>query len=88
MKIAIVEDELRLAQVLKQGLEYENHRVDLFHTASTARERLEYSGSLYDLIILDLMLPDGDGTDVCSGIRASGVQTPVLVLTARDSTED
>lgn len=34
------------------------------------------------------MLPDGDGTDVCSGIRASGVQTPVLVLTARDSTED
>ncbi len=88
MKIAVVEDEFRLAKALKEGLEYENYQVDLFHTASAARERLEYSGNLYDLVILDLMLPDGDGADVCSGLRSSGVKSPVLVLTARDSTQD
>lgn len=88
MKVAIVEDEVRLAKVLKEGFEYENHQVDLFHTAASAQERLDYSGSLYDLVILDLMLPDGDGADICFGLRSSGVKSPILVLTARDSTED
>ncbi len=87
MKVAIVEDEERLAQALKQGFELEGHAVDYFLNASTAKQKLEFS-NLYDLIVLDLMLPDGDGADVCTDLRATGVTTPILVLTARDSTED
>lgn len=88
MRVAIVEDEQRLARALQQGLETESHEVEVFGTAHAARKKLEYSGNTYDLILLDLMLPDEDGSSVCSHLRDTGVTSPILVLTARDSTED
>jgi len=88
MRIAVVEDEQALAKALKRGFESETYAVDLFPTATLARENLLYSGNSYDLILLDLMLPDGDGAEVCKELRATGVRTPILVLTAKDTTED
>lgn len=88
MRIAIVEDEQPLAKALKRGLESEDNAVELFFTASSAKETLTNSGNSYDLVILDLMLPDGDGALVCTDLRSAGIHTPILVLTARDSTED
>jgi len=88
MKIAVVEDEPQLARALKRGLGAEGYEVEVFHDAATAKERIEFSGNLYDLILLDPMLPDEDGAIVCSDLRATGVNAPILLLTARDSTED
>lgn len=88
MRIAVVEDEARLARSLKEGFEMEEHSVDVFPTGALALSTLSHSGRLYDLILLDLMLPDTDGARVCSHLRTSGVEAPILVLTARDSTED
>lgn len=88
MRIAVVEDEKRFAEILKRGLEAESYAVDLFHTGATAREKLEFSGSTYDLIILDLMLPDDTGAAICTHLRDTGVRSPILVLTARDAIED
>lgn len=88
MKVAIIEDERRIAEALKEGFALEEHEADIFLSGATAKEKLEFSGGLYDLIVLDLMLPDADGKDVCSDLRATGVTSPILVLTARDSTED
>lgn len=88
MKIAVIEDEPRLAALLKKGLEFEKNKVDLFFDASSAREKLLSTGNSYDLIMLDLMLPDGDGAEVCSDLRMTGIRTPILVLTARDSLAD
>lgn len=88
MRIAIVEDERDLANALSRGLSAEGHEVELYHTATIASSELERDGNQYDLIMLDLMLPDGDGKDVCTGMREAGITTPVLVLTARDSVDD
>lgn len=88
MRIAIIEDEQPLAYTLKKGFESEEHKVELFFDAASAKYSLGQSRLEYDLIILDLMLPDGYGGVVCSYLRAAGLLTPILVLTARDSTED
>lgn len=87
-RIAVVEDEQPLARALERGLKAESFEVDLFFDAGSASEALGASGNSYDLILLDLMLPDGDGADVCSKLRAGGVRTPILALTARDSIDD
>jgi len=88
MRVAVVEDEKRFAEALKKGLESESYTVDLFVDGASAREKLEYSGNTYDLVILDLMLPDEDGAAVCTHLRNTGVLSPILVLTARDGIED
>lgn len=88
MRIAIVEDERSLAQILKKGFKDDGHDVELYHDASSVRSGLIQSKAQFDLIILDIMLPDEDGADVCRALRAAGILTPILVLTARDSTED
>jgi DNA-binding response OmpR family regulator len=86
MRLLIVEDERKLAQLLRGLLEDENHTVDL---AFDGEESIEFlrSGE-YDLIILDLLLPDIDGLEVCRRIRAMRIRTPILMLTARTSIED
>ncbi len=87
MRIAIVEDERALAEALAKGLATDGHETVIFPTATEASV-LEREGNQYDLIMLDLMLPDGNGSDICLAIREAGVRTPILVLTARDSVED
>jgi DNA-binding response OmpR family regulator len=86
MHILVVEDDQRLARLLKRVLSEERHTVDLAHSGEDGLD-LGLSGG-YDLVILDLMLPDLDGVQVCRRLRAEHVSAPVLMLTARGSVED
>ena len=84
-KVLVVEDERKISNFIKRGLLDSGYSVD---TAFSGEEALDKIHDEYNLIILDLMLPDMDGFDICSKIRKSKIQTPVLMLTARNSTED
>jgi DNA-binding response OmpR family regulator len=86
MHVLVVEDERRLATLLRRVLTEERHVVDI---ANDGEEGLDLAESgTYDLVILDVMLPKLDGVEVCRQMRASPVETPVLMLTARGSVED
>ena len=86
MHILVVEDERRLAHLLRRVLLEERHTVDV---ATEGQEGLDRALSdTYDLIVLDLMLPGLDGLDVCRRLRLHDVATPVLMLTARGAVED
>ncbi|MHB1871734.1 MAG: winged helix-turn-helix domain-containing protein [Steroidobacteraceae bacterium] len=86
MKILSVEDQLRLARVLSQGLTEHAHTVACAGDCRAARDAL--CNSPYDLIILDLGLPDGDGLDLLRTWRRNGFNEPVLVLSARAGLQD
>jgi DNA-binding response OmpR family regulator len=86
MRIMVVEDEQRMGTLLKQGLSEEGHVVTLLRLGREALELV--SKNPFDLVILDLMLPDLDGMVVARQMRAEGNQTPILMLTARDRTSD
>ncbi len=84
MKILIVEDEERMARLLRRGLQEEGHSVDLCAAADAAADQaLDIS---YDVILLDWMLPDQDGLTLLRGWRQRGLRTPVMMLTARGTT--
>src|SRR6516165_5386696 len=81
MHILVVEDERRLAALLRRVITEERHTVDL---AADGRSGLDLALSgTYDLVILDLMLPEVDGIEICRQMRAEKIETPVLMLTAR-----
>jgi len=86
VRILIIEDEKKVAKALREGLTAEHYEVC---TAATGEEGffLASQGS-FDLVLLDLMLPQRDGIDVLATLRRRGVQTPVFVLTAKDAIED
>jgi len=86
MKILIIEDDEAILDMLKRGLEDEDFVVDV----SSTGEDGEYLASTnhYDIIILDWMLPQKDGIEVLQNIRKKGVLTPVLMLTAKDTTDN
>jgi DNA-binding response OmpR family regulator len=86
MKVLIVEDETRLGQFLKQGLSEQAYTASWVKTYAEANDALVETH--YDVIVLDLSLPDGDGLDLVKEWRASGLNEPVLILSARDSLED
>src|SRR5580698_8179278 len=86
MQVLVVEDERRMAELLRQGLEEEGHAVVL---AGNGRDGLAMAESHpFDAIVLDVMLPGIDGFSVARRLRAARNQTPILMLTARDTTED
>jgi DNA-binding response OmpR family regulator len=86
MRILLVEDEKGVAKFVKKGLEEEHYTVD--HEVN-GKEALNYIvANQYDLIILDIMLPGMNGIDICRNIRSEGIQTPVMMLTARESVGD
>src|SRR5271156_756090 len=86
MQVLVVEDERRMAELLRQGLEEEGHSVIL---AGNGRDGLAMAEShAFDAIVLDVMLPGLDGFSIARKLRASRNQTPILMLTARDATED
>jgi DNA-binding response OmpR family regulator len=86
MRVLIIEDEKGMAELLKKGLEEENHRIAL---AFDGLEGLELARVYeFDVIVLDLMLPKVDGFEVARRLRHSGNQTPILILTARDAVPD
>ena len=86
MHVLIVEDERRIAAYVKRGLEEEGYAVDV---AYSGREALDWGGGVaFDVIILDLLLPEVDGLTVCRKLRSRGTKTPILMLTARDGVDD
>jgi DNA-binding response OmpR family regulator len=87
MRILVVEDERKVASFIRQGLEEEGHAVQVVADGATALDLL-LGESLYDLVVLDLMLPKQDGLGVLRALRQRRIQTPVLILTARDSVSD
>jgi DNA-binding response OmpR family regulator len=86
MHLLVVEDEQRLAYLLRRVLLEERHSVDVAHDGNTGLD-LALSDT-YDVVILDIMLPEIDGIEVCRQMRAERIMTPVLMLTARGSVED
>lgn len=86
MKILLIEDDEKIVNFLKKGLEEESYQVDYslngdegFYLASV---------NTYDLILLDIMLPIKDGMSVCQSLRDANIQTPIIMLTAKDTIED
>ncbi|MGH2711692.1 MAG: response regulator transcription factor [Actinomycetota bacterium] len=86
MRVLVVEDEVKMAGLLKRGLEEEGYAVD---TAANGSEALWLGAETpYDAVVLDIMLPDLDGFEVCRRLREAGRWSPVLMLTARDVVSD
>ena len=86
MRLLIVEDELKLAALLRRGLIEEAYAADVAQAGEDALWMAK--ATEYDAIVLDLMLPGMDGIEVCRRLRADGVWSPVLMLTARDALQD
>lgn len=86
MRVLVVEDELKIAGFLRRGLEDEGHRVEVAGDLATARRALEEGA--FDLLLVDRMLPDGDGLSLIRELRRGGDRTPALCLTARDRVEE
>jgi len=81
MRILLVEDEVKLAHAIKRALELQKYAVDVVHNG---KEGLDFAiGESFSLIILDVMLPEIDGIEICKRIRAAGIHTPVMMLTAK-----
>jgi two-component system, OmpR family, response regulator len=86
MRALVVEDELKMAALIRRGLVEEGYAADV---ARTGEEALWMARATpYDAIVLDLMLPGRSGLEVCKALRESGVWSPILILTARDGVED
>jgi len=85
-RILVVDDEPYITDLLGAALRFEGFSVEVAATGAEALA-LAHEGR-HDLVLLDVMLPDINGTEVCRRLRANGVSTPVLFLTARDATED
>src|SRR5438477_1513685 len=86
MRILLVEDDRKAARLLARGLEEERFVVDVAATGTAGDEMAGVNA--YDVIVLDWLLPDKEGIDVCRELRSRGIATPILMLTARDSIED
>jgi two-component system OmpR family response regulator len=86
MRVLVVEDEVKMAALVRRGLTEDGQSVDI---ARTGEEAVVMAGATeYDAIILDVMLPGIDGFEVCRRLRTDGIWSPVLMLTARDAVED
>ncbi len=86
MRVLLAEDERRISAYVKRGLEEAGYAVD---AAYTGREALDWADAApYDLIVLDVLLPELDGLAACRELRQRGCRTPVLMLTARDGVDD
>ncbi|MBC8555239.1 MAG: heavy metal response regulator transcription factor [Candidatus Brocadiales bacterium] len=86
MRILIVEDEEKMARYLKKGLEESSYVVDLALNGTDGLHLATHE--TYDLVILDIMLPEYDGLTILKDVRSTGINTPVIFLTAKDSTKD
>src|SRR5207253_1730708 len=86
MRVLVVEDDIELVQILTQGLGEHGIRTA---SALTYQDGLTRAAlGAFDVIILDVMLPGGDGVRLCRVIRERGIKTPILMLTARDAVDD
>lgn len=86
MRILVVEDDAKMAELLRRGLSKEGHAVDIAGDGVKGLEKGQNQS--FDAIVLDIMLPGMDGLNVARRLRSSGIRTPILMLTARDSVPD
>ncbi|MEI6045299.1 MAG: response regulator transcription factor [Chloroflexota bacterium] len=86
MRVLLVEDNRRLSEALKMSLTEEGYAVDVAYDGQAGQELAEFTQ--YDAIILDLMLPIKDGLAVCRELRRQRINTPLIMLTARDTVDD
>ena len=86
VEVLVIEDEVRLARALAEGLKSHGFTVTLCHNGHAGYQQAKERPA--DVIVLDLMLPDLSGAEVCTRLRAEGVWTPILILTARDGVSD
>jgi two-component system OmpR family response regulator len=86
MKVLVLDDDIRLGELIGRGLRREGHTIDIATTIEDARWLT--TESAYDVLVLDVMLGDGDGAELCRDLRARGIWTPVLMLSARDAVVD
>ena len=86
MRLLVAEDERDLNEIILQKLKSEGYSVDACYDGAEAMDILSYTE--YDAVLLDIMMPKADGYQVLAALRASGKETPVLFLTARDAIED
>lgn len=87
MRILLVEDDQRLNQIIGAFLKKESYVCDFSTSLGDARKNL-VTGDEYDLVILDIVLPDGDGVEYCQELRSSGIELPILMLTSRKTATD
>jgi two-component system, OmpR family, response regulator ArlR len=86
MRILIVEDEVGLAEALTQILKKQNYSVDTVHDGQSGLDNI--MSGIYDLLLLDIMLPEMDGITLLRKIRSEGISTPVILLTAKGDISD
>lgn len=86
MKVLVIEDEAKVASFISRGLEEEGYKVEIAYNGKKGLELLREFP--YDIILLDLMIPEIDGLQLLKNIRAWGINTPVLIITAKSSKED
>jgi len=86
VRLLIVEDDRELAEILAQG--FREHHIDVVVADTVARGGERAVLGTHEVVILDVLLPDGSGFDLCAAIRGRGITTPILMLTARDAIDD
>lgn len=86
MRLLIIEDNIELTNSMKKGLEKVNFQVDISNNGEDGTEKATVNE--YDVILLDLNLPDGDGIDVLRDLRKKAINTPIIIITARDAVSD
>ena len=86
MRLLVIEDNPKVAGMIEQGLTEQGYQVDVVHKGFEGEAKAAAGG--YEAIVLDLMLPDRDGVDVCRNLRRRGTKTPILMLTALSETAD
>src|SRR5580698_4841414 len=86
MRILVIEDETKLGEALRDGLQAEQYAVSLAHTGEEGFYLAQAEN--FDVLVLDVMLPGRSGLEILGTMRGRGFQTPVLILTARDAVED
>lgn len=82
VRILVIEDDLKLSEVIKKGLEASGFEIQIENTGMGGEEAAYVEH--YDAILLDLNLPDKDGVDILHFLRQEGIQTPIIIVTARD----
>lgn len=88
MRILVVEDNRKLAASLRDGLKQEGYVVECVYDGVSAEQQIASFSEDYDLVILDIMLPQRDGMTVCRNLRSQKIRLPILMLTAKDTVRD
>ncbi len=88
MKLLLIEDEVKLASAFKKGLKQEGYTVDMVHDGQEGLDLIEINHTEYDLVILDVLLPNKNGYEICQELRKQNIAIPIILMTAKDSVTD